>query len=60
MKDPLPRNITPFSTNAILAPSIGGDVTYGVRLIEQEGISTLLKYDDNNLNNYIITLNPQV
>lgn len=55
MKDPLPRNITPFSTNAILATSIGGDVTYGVRMIEQEGVSTLLKYDDNNLNNYIIT-----
>ena len=50
IKDPLSRNIHPFTTNGLLALSIGGDVTYGLRLIGQDALTKVLDNYNESIN----------
>lgn len=49
VKNPLSRNIHPFTTNGLLAYSIGGDVTYGLRVVGQGILTDLLNDYNSNL-----------
>ena len=60
VKEPLIRNTHPFTTSALVGYSIGGDVTYGLRVIAQKGISTILDSYNNNTSISSVRYNAQL